>query len=91
MLVLASSIHSTFFAHQLLFLPFGFGSMVPRAHTSKLNLQRAACPGASNLRVGLTFRSTRTPPALSAALSQLLASSASFSASAQAGPVSFFR
>jgi hypothetical protein len=39
----------------------------------------------------LTLRSTRTPPALSSALSQLLASSALFSASAQAGPVTFIR
>ncbi len=43
------------------------------------------------LTVALTLRSTRTPPALSAALSQLLASSASFIASVQAGPVSFIR
>jgi hypothetical protein len=41
--------------------------------------------------VALTLRSTRTPPALSSALSQLPASSAPLSASAQAGPVSFFR
>jgi hypothetical protein len=42
-------------------------------------------------RPSLTPRSTRTPPALPFALSQLLASSASFSASVQAGPVSFIR
>ena len=40
---------------------------------------------------GLTLRSTRTPPALPFALSQLLASSAPFIVSAQAGPVSFIR
>jgi hypothetical protein len=40
---------------------------------------------------GLTLSSTRTPPTLSSALSQLLASSASFSALAQAGPVSLVR
>ena len=42
-------------------------------------------------RTRLTFSSTRTPPALPPALSQLLASSAPFSATVQAGPVSFFR
>jgi hypothetical protein len=41
--------------------------------------------------LGLTLRSTRTPPALPSALFQLLASSAPFSASVQAGPVSFIR
>jgi hypothetical protein len=41
--------------------------------------------------VGLTLRSTRTPPALSSALSLRYASSAPFIASAQAGPVSFIR
>jgi len=40
---------------------------------------------------GLTLSSTRTPPALSSALSQLPTSSASFSTSVQAGPVSFIR
>jgi len=40
---------------------------------------------------GLTFRSTRTPPALPFALSQHFASSASFIVSVQAGPVSSFR
>ena len=40
---------------------------------------------------GLTLRSTRAPPALSSVLSQLPASSASLSASVQAGPVSFIR
>jgi hypothetical protein len=39
----------------------------------------------------LTLRCTRTPPALPFVLYQLLASSASFSASAQAVPVSFIR
>jgi hypothetical protein len=43
------------------------------------------------LVVGLTLRSTRTPPALSSVLSLRLASSASFIASVQAGPVSFIR
>jgi hypothetical protein len=41
--------------------------------------------------VALTLRSTRTPPTLPSALSQLLASSAPLVASAQVGPVSFFR
>ena len=41
--------------------------------------------------IALTLSSTRTPPALPSALSQLLASSASFIASVQAGPVSFIR
>lgn len=40
---------------------------------------------------GLTSRLTRTPPALPTALSQFLASSASFSISVQAGPVRFIR
>jgi len=39
----------------------------------------------------LTFRSTRTPPALPSALSHHFASSASLSASVQAGPVTFLR
>ena len=39
----------------------------------------------------LTLRSTRTPPALPSALSLRYASSASLSASVQAGPVSFIR
>ena len=39
----------------------------------------------------LTFRSTRTPPALPPALSQLLAIPAPLIASVQAGPVSFLR
>jgi len=42
-------------------------------------------------RVGLTLRSTRTPPALPSALSQHLASSAPLIVSMQAGPVSFIR
>jgi len=41
--------------------------------------------------IALTLRSTRTPPALSSALSLRFASSASFIASVQAGPVSFIR
>ena len=41
--------------------------------------------------VGLTLGSTRTPPALSPALSHLPAFSASLSASVQAGPVSLVR
>jgi hypothetical protein len=41
--------------------------------------------------IGLTPRSTWTPPALPSALSQYFAFSAPFSASVQAGPVSFFR
>jgi hypothetical protein len=40
---------------------------------------------------GLTPSSTRTPPALPGALSLLLAFSAPFIASVQAGPVSFIR
>jgi hypothetical protein len=43
------------------------------------------------LTSGLTLRSTRTPPALSSALSLRSASPASFIASVQAGPVSFIR
>jgi hypothetical protein len=42
-------------------------------------------------KAALTLRSTRTPPALPSVLSQLPASSAPFSASVQAGPVSFIR
>jgi hypothetical protein len=45
----------------------------------------------SSVTGGLTPSSTRTPPALPSALSQHLASSASFGASVQAGPVSFLR
>ena len=41
--------------------------------------------------IALTLRSTGTPPALSSALSLRTASSAPFSASVQAGPVSFIR
>jgi len=41
--------------------------------------------------VGLTLRSTRTPPALSSALSLVHASSAPLIASVQVGPVSFIR
>jgi hypothetical protein len=41
--------------------------------------------------IALTLRSTRTPPALPSALSQLLASSAPLIVSVQAGPVSFIR
>ena len=40
---------------------------------------------------GLTLSSTRTPPALPSVLSHRFASSAPFSASVQAGPVSFIR
>jgi hypothetical protein len=43
------------------------------------------------IKNGLTLRSTRTPPALPSVLSQLFASSASFNASVQVGPVSFIR
>ena len=45
----------------------------------------------SALSQGLTLRSTRTPPALSFALSLLHASSAPLSPSVQAGPVTFLR
>jgi hypothetical protein len=41
--------------------------------------------------IGLTLGSTRTPPALPSALSQLLAIPALLSASVQAGPVSLVR
>jgi len=41
--------------------------------------------------IALTLRSTRTPPALPSALSQLPASSALLIVSVQAGPVSFIR
>jgi hypothetical protein len=41
--------------------------------------------------MAITLRSTRTPPALSSALSLVPAFSASLIASAQAGPVSFIR
>jgi len=41
--------------------------------------------------IALTLRSTRTPPALHFAFSQLLAFSAPLIASVQAGPVSFIR
>jgi hypothetical protein len=41
--------------------------------------------------IALTLRSTRTPPALPSALSQLLAIPASFIVSVQARPVSCFR
>jgi Na+/proline symporter len=69
----------------MLILAIGLGLVwnTGRAHRNVANQSSHA--------VGLTLRSTRTPPALSSALSQLLAISAPFSASAQAGPVSFIR
>ena len=70
---------------------FGFGSMVLRSHTFAPESKRAAGSGVPIQVAGLTVRSSRTPPALSSALSQLLAISASFSASVQAVPVSFVR
>ena len=45
----------------------------------------------ANPTLGLTLGSTRTPPALSSALSQLFAISSLLSASAQAVPVSPIR
>ena len=47
-------------------------------------------PGLSPV-VGLTLRSSRTPPALPSALSQLLAIPAPLVASVQAWPLSFIR
>ena len=44
-----------------------------------------------NYQLGLTLRSTRTPPALPSVLSQHLASSAPLIVSVEAWPVSFFR
>jgi hypothetical protein len=70
--------------------------MNPRSHSNGIT-QIHLNPFASRARVGSivvtrpTLRCTRTPPALPFALSQLLATSASFSASAQAVPVSFIR
>ena len=48
-------------------------------------------PGCVYEPSGLTLRSSRTPPALSSALSQLFAISAPLIVSAQAWPLSFFR
>jgi len=69
----------------------GLGSMVLRSHASVSESQRIAGSGGQSLGLGLTVGSTRTPPALPSALSQLLAISASFSASAQAVPVNLVR
>ena len=52
---------------------------------------RQASEHEKNYYLALTLHSTRTPPALSFALSQLPASSAPFSVSVQAGPLSFIR
>ena len=90
-MVLASNLTSTFLAHQLQFFSFGLGSMGFRSHTSVNEFKRAVCSGGFSSVAGLTLRSSRTPPALSSALSQHLAISASFIVSVQAGPVSFFR
>ncbi len=48
-------------------------------------------PKRMNAQQGLTLGSTRTPPEMPSVLSQLFASSASLSASVQAGPVSLIR
>ena len=90
-MVLASNITSTFLAHQLQFFPFGLGSMILRSHSGVYESKRIGCSGGFSSVAGLTLRSSRTPPALSSALSQLFAISASFSASVQAGPLSFIR
>jgi len=62
-----------------------------RLHRPKPSIQGNRDLPLSGYVVGLTLRSTRTPPALPPALSQLLASSASLSTSVQTGPVSFIR
>ena len=70
---------------------FGLGNMVFRSRTGISESKHFACSGGQCLKLGLTVGSTRTPPALSFALSQLLAISASLSVSVQARPVSLIR
>ena len=76
--------------------PFGLGGMNSRPHPIGISIA-LACPCVSRARVGAsvvarqTLRSSRTPPALPFALSQLLAISAPLIASVQAVPVSFLR
>jgi len=70
---------------------FGLVGMNVRSRSSRLNSRHTARSGRQCLGLGLTLRSTRTPPALPSALSQLLASSAPLIASVQAWPVSFTR
>ncbi len=67
--------------------PF-FGQPLRRVSASS---NQNSATGGQKMAVGLTLRCTRTPPALPFVLSQHPASSASFSASVQAWPVSFIR
>ena len=78
-------------AHQLQFFHFGLGSLVLRSHTFIPETGHVACSGGFQ-GFGVPNPSLNSDPACIAfALSQRLASSASFIASAQAGPVSFLR
>ena len=90
-MVLASNSSYTLLAHQLQFYSFGLVGMTSRSHTFGFKIQHFAARVGSNALARLTPRCTRTPPALPPALSQPLATSASFIVSVQAWPVSFFR
>jgi hypothetical protein len=83
----------TFHWLMVLFLSF-CGYMWPKGFRPNPSFKAETKHTASFLNAfpgGLTLSSTRTPPALSSALSLHSSSSASFSASVQAGPVSFLR
>ena len=67
--------------------PLGSAAWFFAFECSPLNPSAPCAWVVSCVLAGLTLRSTRTPPALPFALSQLLAISASFVASVQAGPV----
>ncbi len=58
---------------------------------AELSFDKRFIQGHFRMSPRLTLGSTRTPPAMSPTLSQLPASSAPLSASAQAGPVSLVR
>ena len=60
-------------------------------HSVPTQPKRSDTSASERLGFSLTLSSTRTPPALPPALSQLLAFSTPFNASVQAGPVSFIR
>ena len=77
----ASSIQSAP-GHDLRFLP-SFVQLQSRFSLNGFKLM--------HIHLGLTFRSTRTPPAFAGVLFLVPAFSAPLSASAQAGPVSLFR
>jgi hypothetical protein len=72
-------------------ISFGLVGMIPRSKTSAPESVRLSCPGDISVVLGLTLRSSRTPPALPSALSQLLATSAPLVVSVQAWPLSFIR